>query len=124
MYNVDTISMPPNADVPTNFTPGAWYGSDELRSYNDAGKALSNFTECGPYPSEFVRHHRWAYFAATSFLDAQVGKVLDALQQHGFANNTIVALISDHGWHLGDNHSIGKCTNFQAATNHVMVSAA
>jgi hypothetical protein len=114
--------MPPNSDVPTNFTAGAWYNSGEMRSYNDAGAALRNFTESGLYPDDFVRQHRWAYFAATSFLDAQVGKVLDALEKYGFANNTVVALISDHGWHLGDNHSFGKCTNFQTATNHAMVS--
>ncbi len=42
------------------------------------------------------------YYAAVSFLDAQVGKVLDALEQSGQADNTIVIFTSDHGYHLGE----------------------
>ena len=42
---------------------------------------------------------RQAYSAATSYLDAQVGRVLDALRQNGFGGNTIISLLGDHGKH-------------------------
>jgi iduronate 2-sulfatase len=40
---------------------------------------------------------RQSYYAATSYLDAQVGKVLAALDEHGFADNTIITFFGDHG---------------------------
>lgn len=42
------------------------------------------------------------YYAAVAYMDAQVGKVLDALEQSGQADNTIVVFTSDHGFHLGE----------------------
>lgn len=42
------------------------------------------------------------YLASITFADAQVGRVLDALENSQFADNTIVVLWSDHGWHLGE----------------------
>jgi len=52
------------------------------------------------------------YFACVTFVDAQVGRVLDTMTAHGYKDNTIVLLWGDHGWHLGDTNSWGKMTNF------------
>ena len=43
------------------------------------------------------RQMRQSYFAATSYMDTQVGRVLNALDEAGFANNTIVVFTGDHG---------------------------
>ena len=51
-----------------------------------------------------------AYYACITFMDAQVGKVLKALEQSGQAENTLVVLMSDHGYHLGEHNFIGKFT--------------
>ena len=48
--------------------------------------------------------------ASVSYVDAQIGKVLDALKSQGLDKNTIVVLWSDHGWHLGDDRVWGKHT--------------
>ncbi|MEZ6087454.1 MAG: sulfatase [Pirellulaceae bacterium] len=49
-----------------------------------------------------------AYLASVSFVDSQVGRVLDALNASSFADNTVVVLWSDHGWHLGEKAISGK----------------
>ena len=51
-----------------------------------------------------------SYLASVSFVDSQVGRVLDALEAGGHADNTIVVLWSDHGWHLGEKLITGKNT--------------
>jgi iduronate 2-sulfatase len=56
------------------------------------------------------------YAAAASFVDANVGRVLDALEEKGLADNTIVVLWGDHGWKLGDHSSWCKHTNFECDT--------
>ena len=56
---------------------------------------------------------RRGYFANISYLDAQVGKVLDALDRSGQADRTIVVFLSDHGYHLGEHTLWGKTSNFE-----------
>ncbi|SKB08229.1 iduronate 2-sulfatase [Prosthecobacter debontii] len=55
---------------------------------------------------------RHGYFANISYLDAQLGKVLDALEQSGVAQDTIITFIGDHGYHLGEHTLWGKTSNF------------
>lgn len=55
---------------------------------------------------------RHGYFANISYLDAQLGKVLDALEKRGVAQNTIITFIGDHGYHLGEHTLWGKTSNF------------
>jgi arylsulfatase A-like enzyme len=57
-----------------------------------------------------------AYLACVSFVDAQIGLMLDALEQSPHANNTLVILWGDHGWHLGEKQHWGKWTGWQRAT--------
>ena len=69
---------------------------------------------------EFLR----AYFACTTFVDAQVGKVLDALDQSGGRDNTVVILISDHGYHLGERGWWNKNTLFELTSRTPMIAYA
>lgn len=64
-----------------------------------------------------------AYLASVSFVDAQVGRVLDALEAGGFADNTIVACWSDHGYHLGEKEITGKNTLWDNSTRVPMMFA-
>lgn len=57
-----------------------------------------------------------AYYASISFVDAQVGRVLDALEEHSLADNTIVVFFSDHGYHLGAHGLWQKSDLFEGST--------
>ncbi len=61
------------------------------------------------------------YHACVSFVDAQVGKVLDELQRLNLRDSTIVVLWGDHGWHLGDHAMWAKHTNFEQATRAPLI---
>ena len=69
------------------------------------------------------QHNQWrnlarSYLACTSFVDLQIGRVLDAVQSTGKAENTIIVVWSDHGWHLGEKGITGKTTLWER-TAHV-----
>ena len=64
-----------------------------------------------------------AYYASISFLDANVGRVLDALERLGLADNTIVVFVSDHGYHLGDRGQWMKQTLFERSTRAPLLIA-
>ncbi len=64
-----------------------------------------------------------AYLASTSFVDSQVGRVLDALDANGLAENTIVVLLSDHGWHVGEKGISGKNTLWDRSTRVPLIFA-
>ena len=64
-----------------------------------------------------------AYYASISFADAQVGRVLNTLEESGLADNTIVVFTSDHGYHMGEHGHYQKTTLFENATRVPLVMA-
>ena len=75
-----------------------------------------------------VKHEQWkaavaAYLACVTFVDAQIGKLLDALDAGPHADNTLVVLMSDHGWHLGEKQHWGKWTGWERATRVPLIIA-
>ncbi len=87
----------------------AYVDSDEARSYTDVGKS-------GPIPEDKKKELRHGYLASISYLDAQIGKVLDELDRLDLSRNTIVVFLSDHGYHAGEHGQFGKWTNFELGT--------
>ena len=64
----------------------------------------------------YAQQLRRAYFSCVTFVDTQVGLIIAELKKQGLYDNTVILLIGDHGWHLGDNGMWGKQTNFERAT--------
>ena len=73
-------------------------------------------------------NHQWrnlvrSYLASTSFVDAQIGRLLTALEESGQADNTIVVVWGDHGWHLGEKAITGKNTLWDDGTRVPLIFA-
>lgn len=80
----------------------------ELRQYAGVPNA-------GPLSPELQRELIHGYHAATSYMDAQLGRVMDEFTKLGLGKNTIVLLWGDHGWHLGDHGMWCKHSNYEQA---------
>ncbi|MBA4147485.1 MAG: sulfatase [Verrucomicrobia bacterium] len=106
LYDPAKIPAPTPVMPPKDVPAIALHEWNELRGYVDMPKE-------GPVSSEKARELRHGYYAATSFMDAQVGKVLDELERLGLHENTIVVLFSDHGFHLGEHGLWAKASNFE-----------
>ena len=87
----------------------------ELRSYHDMPK------DAEPVSDEQARELIHGYYAAISYMDAQVGRVLAELDELGLRDNTIVVLWGDHGWHLGEQGMWCKHTNYENATRAALM---
>ena len=64
-----------------------------------------------------------SYLACTTFVDHQIGRVMEALDKNGFGDNTVIVLWSDHGWHLGEKMITGKNTLWDRSTRVPLIFA-
>ncbi|MCK4921003.1 MAG: sulfatase [Bacteroidales bacterium] len=78
-------------------------------------KTFNKFTDQDK--REFLR----SYYACTSFMDAQLGKVIDALEEEGLAENTIIVFFGDHGYHLGEHNWWNKVTIYEKGHNAPLI---
>ncbi len=95
LYDFDQIDLPVNASAPQGAPKESLHNSGELRAYADIPAR-------GPIPRETARKLIHGYYACVSYTDAQIGRLLDALEELKLSDNTIVVLWSDHGWNLGE----------------------
>ncbi|WP_282035760.1 sulfatase [Saccharicrinis aurantiacus] len=99
LYDREAIQVADNRFRPEN-APMQLRGSGEYKSYG--------FGEYKPNTEAFHKMMRHGYYACVSYVDKQVGDVLNALESLGLADNTIVVIWGDHGWHLGEHDFWGK----------------
>lgn len=107
MYQRADFAVPPRM-VPLDAPPYAPQFGGELRQY-------AGIPAKGELDDDLTRALIHGYHATVSYMDAQVGKVLDALDASGQADNTIIVLWGDHGFHLGDHGMWCKHTNYEQA---------
>jgi uncharacterized sulfatase len=107
MYPLDSIEAPPDIPRPDDIPTPAWY---------------TNPPHWGLNPTQ-QREVLQAYYASTTFVDANVGRVLDALDRLGLAEKTVVVFVSDHGYHLGDLGQWMKMTLFERSSRAPVIVA-
>jgi iduronate 2-sulfatase len=129
--------LAPNPDPPKGAPVLAWFNSDDYGGMmkkvgdpmpdpltRDDAIALNGF-EMRSYVGAPVRggistakqlELLHAYAACVSYVDAQIGKILDQVDESELRENTIIMLWSDHGWHLGEMSTWGKMTNYEIST--------
>jgi len=113
LYDPAKIALAPNKFRPKDAPDYAIIPGGEMRAYHGI--------PAGSIPDDLARQLRHGYYAAISYMDAQLGKVLDELDRLGLAKNTIVVLWGDHGWKLGEHDAWCKHTNCENDTNTALL---
>jgi arylsulfatase A-like enzyme len=110
MHPLDSIQLPP-------------YREDDLKDVPPAGVRMA-----GPEGDhrDILTSGRWkeaiqGYLAAISYCDANVGRLIDALDQSAYRDNTIIVFWGDHGWHLGEKHHWRKFALWEEATRAPLI---
>lgn len=117
LYDSKNIIIPKRAD-PINASEYAFVRwSTELGKYYGVDK----YKDKGYLSDDLTRNLIHGYYAAVSMMDAQVGKVLDALDKLGLRENTVVVLWGDHGWKLGEYGVWAKHANTELDTRTPLI---
>jgi iduronate 2-sulfatase len=114
LHPMEKFKLPANYAPPKDAPPIAFTDWGELRAY-------LGMPAKGALKDEDALNLIRAYYAASSYSDSQIGKVLDELDHLGLRDKTIVIVWGDHGWHLGDLGQWCKHTNFEVATRAPLI---
>lgn len=117
MYERHKLPMPEFVEAPKDAPAYAVKRRGEIMAF----KPIPT-TE--PFPDDLTRQLIHGYYASVSYMDAQVGRLLEGLKDHGFADNTIIVLWGDHGWHLGDHGSWTKHSNYEQSNRIPIIISA
>ncbi len=108
LYDPARLPLPHCETLPLNAPAVAGKRGGEIAAYEPV-------PERGEYGEALKRTLIHGYYASVSYVDAQIGRVIDALDQSGVAESTVILLWGDHGWHLGDLGIWTKHTNYEQA---------
>lgn len=108
LYDRNEIQLPESYDQPKTTPKKAFHNYAELRQYESIPKR-------GHLPEDLAKELIHGYYACVSYVDAQIGLVLDELKRLELEDDTIVILWGDHGWNLGDHKLWCKHVTFETA---------
>ncbi|MEY2881213.1 MAG: hypothetical protein RLZZ15_3593 [Verrucomicrobiota bacterium] len=113
LYDPAKIQLAPNKFRPKDAPDYAVQGGGELRAYRGI--------PADSIPDDLARQLKHGYYASISYMDAQLGRILDELDRLDLRKNTIVILWGDHGWKLGEHDAWCKHTNTENDTNTALL---
>lgn len=106
LYPEDEVELPDNRYWPRDAPEKRPFGFGEFKKYQYVPKEY-------PIPDSIVRRINHGYRASVSYVDQMIGNVLDKLKETGQADNTIIVLWGDHGFHLGEHDLFCKHVTFE-----------
>ena len=115
LYEKHTFDLPATADYPHNAPTVSHNSLDLLTVYSDISE--KDLPPSEEKALEFIQ----GYAASTSYMDAQVGRVLQQLDNLGLSQNTVIVFAGDHGFHLGEHGTWRKNTLFEVALRSPMI---
>ncbi|MDX1283583.1 MAG: sulfatase-like hydrolase/transferase, partial [Draconibacterium sp.] len=118
LYNPDEIKLADNPFAPEGAPEPAMNEWLELRDMYEA------IPTTGPVSDELNRQLVHGYYACVSYIDAQIGKMLDKLEELGLDKNTVIILWGDHGFHLGEHTLWCKHSNFHKTLRTPLIVSA
>lgn len=110
LHDPATLPLPAFEELPAGSPRVAHKRGGEIAAYAPVPEDPQ-----AAFPEDLKRRLIHGYYASTSYVDAQIGRVLDELDRLGLADDTIVVLWGDHGFHLGDLGIWTKHTNYEQA---------
>lgn len=119
LYDPEKLPMPEISDHPAEAPREARKRGGEIAQYSPVPEDPEE-----PFPAELTRQLIHGYYASTSYVDHQIGRILDALDETGLAENTIIVLWGDHGFHLGELGIWTKHVNYEIANRIPLVIVA
>lgn len=113
MYPLDTLQLPKIVD-------------NDLNDISQYGISITRLKHVAPTHEWVTKNKQWkplvqSYLACVSFVDAQVGRVLDALEKSDCADNTYIVLFTDHGFHIGEKERHAKRSLWEDGTRTPMI---
>ena len=116
MHKREQLAHPLNPNMPEGSPEITAHSWPEARGYTD-------IPDKGKIADEKIAEFRHGYYAATTYMDAQLGRVLNELKRLNLESNTVISLYGDHGFHLGEHNLWGKLTNYDIGTNAPLLFA-
>ena len=119
-YPEENITLPYNPFAPWYMPDNAWFNYAELRGYDDINSLGVTGEINTTLPDFKALELRRAYYSTITYVDDLLGLLLSELKQLDLESSTIVVVLADHGWNLGEHSEWCKETNFELST-HVPV---
>ncbi len=120
MYEEEDMPPSPNPFLPENVSRKSLHTSNELNQYK-LGEEKAGLDSA--LTDNYAKKLMHGYRACITYMDVQVGKVLNELERLGLRENTIIVLWGDHGWHLGDHRLWGKHALFDRSLRSPLIIA-
>ena len=117
LYDAEKIELPKNSVFPKSAPRKANHKWGELRYYNQVPKQ-------GQVSETMAKKLIHGYYASVSYVDAQIGKVINAIDNLGLRDNTVIILVGDHGWSLMEHGLWVKHSNFEVALQVPLIVSA
>nr|XP_042904993.1 iduronate 2-sulfatase isoform X2 [Parasteatoda tepidariorum]XP_042905000.1 iduronate 2-sulfatase isoform X3 [Parasteatoda tepidariorum] len=101
LYPLESMDLAINHTIPPRLPKISWNPWMDIREKDDVKNLNVNFPY-GPLPEDLQKRIRQAYYSSVSYIDDQIGKILNALEESKFADYTTIVLLGDNGWSLGE----------------------